>query len=204
MNDKLNVSGAIERSDVVPIVKRSACSCGNRFLIRRAWAMPSMHTYTIKPIAILLRKYGVGAGWIDPFAGENSPAEWTNDLNPVKPTKYHMDALDFLKILEGEYVGGLFDPPYSLHQIIECYEGVGLPLDKKWATTKFYTDVKNALTEKVQMGGLVISCGWNTIGMGKKRGFRLEEVLVVCHGRQHNDTLVTVERRVSKQERLPL
>ncbi len=43
--------------------------------------MPSMHTFTIKPIRELVGRYVKdGKGWIDPFAGENSPAEITNDL----------------------------------------------------------------------------------------------------------------------------
>jgi hypothetical protein len=45
-------------------------------------------------------------------------------------------------------------------------------------------------------GGYAICCGWNSIGIGKKRGFKLIEVLLVCHGRLHNDTIVTVEQKV--------
>ena len=158
--------------------------------------MPSHHTFTIKPIKELLNRYGVGKGWIDPFAGEYSLAEFTNDLNPNKPTKYHLEAVEFLNLTKSEGMsGGLFDPPYSLRQIMECYEGIGLEPDKKWATTKFYTDVKNKLAKIIKPGGLCISFGWNTIGLGKVRGFEIIEVLVVSHGRLHNDTLVTVERK---------
>ena len=32
--------------------------------------------------------------------------------------------------------------------------------------------------------------------MGKKRGFRIVEILDLCHGRHHNDTLIVVERKV--------
>jgi len=32
--------------------------------------------------------------------------------------------------------------------------------------------------------------------MGKKMGFELIEILLVCHGSDHNDTIVTVERKV--------
>lgn len=168
-----------------------------RIKIERRWAMPSHHTFTIKPIRELLGRYGVGKGWIDPFAGEHSPAEFTNDLNPSKPTNYHLEASDFLKLTKDYGMsGGLFDPPYSLRQIMECYEGIGLVPNKKWATTKFYTDVKNGLARVIKPEGLCISFGWNTIGLGKKRGFEIEEILIVSHGRLHNDTLVTVERKL--------
>lgn len=70
--------------------------------ITRQWAMPSKDTFTIPPIRELLKRYcGNGKGWIDPFAGDNSPAEITNDLNPDKPTTYHLHALDFAKQLNG-------------------------------------------------------------------------------------------------------
>jgi len=61
-----------------------------KIVLNRCWAMPSRHTFKIKPIAELIGKYiNDGIGWIDPFGGENSPAEITNDLNPNKPTTYH-------------------------------------------------------------------------------------------------------------------
>jgi len=164
--------------------------------IERKWAMPSHNTFTIKPIKELLNSYDVGKGWIDPFAGEYSMAEITNDLNPNKPTQYHLEAIDFLKQLEGEYVGGLYDPPYSLRQIMECYDGIGCKVDKKWATTKFYSEAKTFLADKIKVGGIVISFGWNSIGMGKKRGFEIIEILLVSHGRLHNDTICTVERKL--------
>ena len=171
--------------------------------INRAWSMPSRWTFTIPPIAELLARYvGDGKGWIDPFAGMNSPAEFTNDLNPDSPAKSHLDALDFINLLDGTYKGGIYDPPYSLRQIMECYEGIGKDVDKKWATTKFYSDTKTAISKKICPGGLAISFGWNSIGLGKKRGFEIIEVLLVCHGRLHNDTIVTVERKI--QTGLPL
>lgn len=94
----------------------------------RVWAMPNKWTFQIQPIAGLLAKYvGDGKGWIDPFAGMCSPAEITNDLNPKNKAQYHLDALDFLNTLNGnKYQGVLFDPPYSLRQMQECYEGIVL------------------------------------------------------------------------------
>lgn len=91
----------------------------------REWAMPNAFTFTIVPIARLIARYvGDGKGWIDPFAGENSPAEITNDLNPDRPATHHMDAKDFLNQLTGKYSGCLFDPPYSPRQIKEVYEAI--------------------------------------------------------------------------------
>ena len=70
--------------------------------IERIWAMPNKWTFTIKPIKELLERE-VGAGlmmnglWCDPFCGQNSPAQITNDLNPNNKADFHLDALEFLK-----------------------------------------------------------------------------------------------------------
>ena len=57
----------------------------------------------------------------------------------------------------------------------------------------FYGNRKKEITRIVKPRGIVISCGWNSNGVGKKNGFRLIEVLLVAHGSGHNDTIVTVE-----------
>src|SRR5699024_11848311 len=79
-------------------------------IIERVWAMPSRWTFTIKPIKDLLKEEIDDGIWIDPFAGENSPATITNDLNPDRPTDYHMNAIDFLRMFEdGSVDGVLYD-----------------------------------------------------------------------------------------------
>ena len=62
--------------------------------IERIWAMPNKATFTIKPIAQLLKEEMDNGIWLDPpFAGESSPASVTNDLNPQTDAEYHMDDL---------------------------------------------------------------------------------------------------------------
>lgn len=53
----------------------------------------------------------------------------------------------------------------------------------------------NAICDKIVPGGLAISCGWNSNGFGRNRGFELVRVLLVAHGQHHNDTIVIVERK---------
>jgi hypothetical protein len=164
-------------------------------IITRHWAMPSHHTFKIKPIAELVARYaGNGIGWIDPFAGENSPAEITNDLNPDKPAMYHLHAKEFAAQLTGSYVGCLFDPPYSLRQVKECYDSIGVKLFQE-DTQRFPQNVKELIAPKVT--GYAISFGWNSQGFGKKLGFEIIEIMMVAHGRSHNDTIVTVERKIT-------
>ena len=56
--------------------------------------------------------------------------------------------------------------------------------------------MKKAISRIVHKGGIVISCGWNSGGIGRSNGFELEEVLLVPHGGWHNDTIVTVDRKL--------
>ncbi len=170
--------------------------------IERVWAMPSQWTFTIKPISNLLKEE-VGSGmfiggiWIDPFAGENSLASITNDLRENMPSTYHMDALEFLKTLDTESVDGvLFDPPYSITQAKQCYEGFGMEkLDTKPTSMKYWSDCKNEMARIVKQGGKVICFGWNSMGVGKGRGFEMTRILLVPHGGSKNDTIVTVETK---------
>lgn len=164
--------------------------------MNRAWAMPSKHTFKITPIQELVSKYvGDGLGWLDPFCGENSPAEFTNDLNPDKPTGSHLKAIDFLNSIAGEYNGIIFDPPYSNEQIKRVYESVGLRFTHEDSKGLFQKEKKVAAT-KIKPGGIAITCGWNSNGFGKGLGFEIVEILLVAHGSMHNDTIVTVERKI--------
>lgn len=163
----------------------------------RVWAMPNAWTFSIRPIKMLLNRYvGDGKMWLDPFGGKNSPAEFTNDINPAMPTTYHMEAIDFAKRCLDMYAGVLFDPPYSFRQISEHYKSIGLKAKQTDTSMSFYEKVKSALYEKVIKGGYAISCGWNTNGFGKARGFEIVEIMAVAHGGSKNDTLVTVERKI--------
>jgi hypothetical protein len=170
--------------------------------IERVWSMPNKWTFTIKPIAALLKEE-VGSGmfveglWVDPFAGENSPAQITNDLNQDRPTTHHMDALDFLRSLgDNSADGALFDPPYSPRQVKEMYEGIGIATVADHTRMDFWSKCKDEIRRIVKPNGKVICFGWNTMGMGKSRGFVMQRILLVPHGGNKNDTLVTVETKL--------
>lgn len=121
----------------------------------RVWAMPSAWTFTIHPIKILLEKYvGNGKGWVDPFAGDNSPAEFRNDHNPKRKAENHLEAIEFCEQLSGRYNGILFDPPYSFTQVKEHYTKLGQKVTKENTSMKFYEGVKTAICEKIIGGGV--------------------------------------------------
>ena len=164
--------------------------------IKRIWAMPNKWTFKIKPIAKLLEEELTTDLWIDPFAGMYSPAKITNDLNIDMPTDYHIDALDFLKMFEDASVFGvLLDPPYSVRQVAECYKGIGKNVTNEDTGMQFYSNIKDEVTRITTPLGKVITCGWNSMGCGKNRGFSIKRILLVPHGGHKNDTIVVVEQK---------
>ena len=166
--------------------------------IDRVWAMPSSATFTIKPIGDLIREEMAGGVWIDPCCGTNSPAAIRNDLNPNVEAEHHVEALAFLKQFADSSVDGvLFDPPYSPRQVAECYKQFGLSTMRGELTkATFWSDQKDEIARIVKPEGKVICCGWNSMGIGINRGFLMTRVLLVPHGGNHNDTIVTVETKV--------
>lgn len=175
----------------------------NKPIINRAWAMPNKYTFTIPPIAELIQRYvGNGQGWIDPFAGNNSPAEYRNDHRSECKSEYHLDAIDFVRLIPGPFVGCLFDPPYSIHEVKRHYDNIGAKYDFKNDPTCAFKSVRDEIATKILDEGLVIYFGWNTNAFGLKRGFHIEEILVVAHGGNRNDTLVTVERKCGHEEKV--
>jgi len=90
--------------------------------VERVWAMPSIWTFKIPPIKALLNDEMCDGKWADPFAGYNSPAVYTNDIEPDRPTTHNVDALAFLQLFEDNALAGvIFDPPYSTEQCLRRY-----------------------------------------------------------------------------------
>jgi hypothetical protein len=161
--------------------------------INRVWAMPNKNTFSIKPINALINKYLNGKS-IDPFANTNKLATITNDLNTDYDTDYHLDALEFLKLFGNETIDTvLFDPPYSPRQVSECYKLLDMTVNMQTTQSSFWGNMKKEISRIVKPNGNVITCGWNSGGVGKNNGFKIIEILLVPHGGWHNDTIITVE-----------
>lgn len=169
--------------------------------INRTWQMPNKNTFDIKPINDLIQKYIVklpdNPVIIDPFANKNKIATITNDLNNSFDTDYHLEATDFLKLMPSEGVDMvLYDPPFSPRQLSECYKAFGLSVNMETTQASYWSKQKAEIGRVVKTGGYVITCGWNSGGIGKKYGFEIVEILLVAHGGWHNDTIITVDRKM--------
>lgn len=158
--------------------------------------MPNSNTFDIKPIKELIYKY-YNENSIDPFANKNKIATITNDLDTSYDTDYHMDALDFLKIFKDNSIElVLYDPPYSPRQVSECYKKLDMTVNMQTTQASYWSNQKKEIGRIVRKNGYVITCCWNSGGIGKKYGFELIEILLVPHGGWHNDTIITVEKKL--------
>jgi hypothetical protein len=134
---------------------------------------------------------------IDPFANKSKLSKITNDLNPEYDTDYHLDAVDFMKQFGDNSIDFVFyDPPYSLRQVSECYKNIGIPVTMETTQSSWRTKHRNEISRILKPNGIAMCFGWNSSGVGKKRGMQLVEVLLIAHGGSHNDTICTVERKL--------
>ncbi len=166
----------------------------------RQWAMPDKETFLIKPINELVgrllhyRQYSTAS--VDPFSNGKRYARLTNDLNPDVEADEHMDALDFLRTIDDNAAMlVLFDPPYSSRQVAECYKKFDRTVDMQTTQGSYWANLKKEISRIVRPKGKVLTCSWNSGGIGKEMGFEIEEILLVAHGGWHNDTICTVEQR---------
>ncbi len=145
--------------------------------IERAWAMPNKMTFSIPPIKKLLEEEDI-EGFLDPF-----------------PYVYVRDALDTLsECKDNSQKGVLFDPPYTPRQLKECYDDMGQSLHD--TTSMVWARWKDEIARVIVPGGKCISFGFSSNGLGIGRGFDITRILLVAHGNNHNDTIVTVERKM--------
>ena len=168
--------------------------------IERVWAMPNSKTFSIKPIEQIIKKYAFGK-IIDPFDNNSKKATITNDIDREYDTDYHLDALEFLKLFDDNSVDTvLYDPPYSPRQVSECYKKLKMTVNMNTTQSSYWSKQKKEIGRIVKKNGIVITCSWNSGGIGKKYGFEIVEILLVSHGGWHNDTIVTIEKKITEED----
>lgn len=180
-------------------------------IINKIWAMPNSRTFTIIPIRDLIKKHIPKSGIVlDPFANEmsikvlmNDNKYISNDLDKQYNCDFNLEAVDFLKKFDDNSIDLiLLDPPYSPRQVKECYTELELTVTTEQTGAQYWSNIKNEIQRILKIGGKCISFGWNTNGLGIRRGFEQIEILIVAHGGSKNDTLCTVEVKKQYQENL--
>lgn len=142
----------------------------------------------------------------DPFARaaftNHLPNCITNDLNKEFNTDFNLEFKEFAYTIQGRGFSIdllLFDPPYSLRQLKDCYDGIGKDLEL-WQTHNMWKEGKDELAKMMPSGSYAISLGWTTAGFGKKRGFEKTEIHVFEQAAREDrySLLLTVERKVQQ------
>lgn len=164
--------------------------------------MPNSDTFSVPDMGNMVKRYlRESVVSVDPFARNKRWATHTNDINPNTEAEHHMEARDFLRHLVNEGVKAdlvIFDPPYSPRQVSEVYSEIGLTATMKdTQTAAMKKECRTLMRQLCEPGSVVLSFGWNTVGMGK--GWNTEEIMLVCHGGDHNDTICMADRMISKQ-----
>lgn len=148
--------------------------------IERRWAMANKNTFSIPPIAKLIKEEKIPGVLIDPF-----------------PYQSKLDVFEYLKQFADNSVDfGLIDPPYSKRQVSDHYKETGVKVTG-WHTSSGWTaKVKCEVGRVMKIGGKTITFGWSSSGIGKTNGFKINRILLVCHGGDHYDTICTVEAKI--------
>lgn len=172
---------------------------------RRFWAMPNKNTFNVKPIGSFVHKYlDKSSVSIDPFARNTNLATYTNDINPDTSAMYHLDVDVFLQKMIDNGVRAdlvIFDPPFSPEQMKRNYDRLGMKMAQTDALRAANWKTSRDLIDKILVvGGYVLSFGWNSTGMGIKRGYEIQEIILVNHGAAHNDTICMAEQKKHEQQ----
>ncbi len=170
-------------------------------IINRIWAMPNSETFNVKPIKEFVLKYLKDKKLsIDCFARNVTLATYTNDLNPKTTAQYHLDILDFCKLLKEKAIQTdicIFDPPFTPSQLKMSYESIGIKnTSYDCQRVGRWSQEKEILKDIIIHGGIFLHFGIHSNGMGINRGFEILEILLVAHGSAHSDTICMAERKL--------
>lgn len=195
----------------IPKLLQSVKNRLNQPKITRYWEMPNSKTFKIKAFRDLIVKYAKGIV-LDPFANEGSIKHYlndckyiSNDLDPGYDCDFNLEANDFLKQYEDCSVDVvLYDPPYTPRQVKEVYTSLEKTVTIQDTQSSYWTEFKSSIARVLKPGGICISFGWNTNGIGMNNNFDIIEIVIVAHGGSKNDTMATVERKNHHQEKLDI
>ena len=171
-------------------------------IISRTCSRPGERTFDEAPIRDFVARHAHGIV-CDPFAGDGNIAKSLtdakylgNDIDEGRPVGFHADAIDFLRAFPDESVDAvLLDPPRTQAQVAAGYRAAGVEPGPEATRYSFWSALKDEAMRIIKPGGIALSFGSNSNGLGARRGFSPMELLVVAHGGSHEDTMCLAERK---------
>ena len=154
------------------------------------------YTFSIKPIREWVERNSKGLV-LNLFAGKIklNLDETRVDVDKTMKADFYMDAYAFVKQHHGKFDTIILDPPYAYRKSMEMYNG--------HKASKF-NQIKDLIPKILNKNGIVITFGYHSVSMGKKRGFKQEKILLLSHGGAIHDTIAIIERKDAVDERREL
>ena len=145
------------------------------------------YTFSIKPIRNWVETNAKGRV-LNLFAGKTklNLNEFRVDIDETMNADTFMNAYDFVKQCQEKFDTIILDPPYAFRKSMEMYNG--------HKASKFNM-VKDLLSNILNDDGIIITFGYHSVSMGKKRGFEQTKVLLMSHGGAIHDTIAVIERK---------
>jgi len=159
--------------------------------MKMSYVKTPIHRYTFK--SKKLRQWveeNVEGRVLNLFAGQIKLQcnETRNDIDETMLAHYHLDAVDFCRQWSGDKFDTIIlDPPYSYRKSMEKYNG---------KVMSPFNQLKDEVVRILEPGGIVMTFGYHSVSMGTKRGFEVEQILVISHGGAIHDTIGTIERKM--------
>ena len=121
------------------------------------------------------------------FAGKTklNLNEVRNDIDKEALAEYNLDALEFIKKCKQKFDTIILDPPYAYRKAMEMYNGN--------YSSKF-KQIADLIPKILKENGKVISFGYHSTFLGKKRGFNLTKLCVFAHGGSQHCTIGIIEQ----------
>lgn len=121
------------------------------------------------------------------FAGKNklNLDEVRNDIDETMIAEFHKDAVDFVKEWKEEKFDTIIlDPPYAYRKSMEMYNG---------NYSSRFKQLADEIPKILKEDGIVISFGYHSTFLGKKRNYKLKELCVFAHGGSQHCTIGIIE-----------
>lgn len=125
------------------------------------------------------------------FAGKTKldiENEIRNDIDPEMMSDTNMDAMDcvlFYKNKKMLFDTIVLDPPYAYRKAMEMYNG---------NYSSRFKQIADNISDVLSPNGKVVSFGYHSTFMGKKRGFDLIKMCVFAHGGAQHCTIAIIEQ----------
>ena len=131
------------------------------------------------------------------FAGKTNLNldEIRNDVDKTMLADYHKDAVNFVKEWKGKKFNTIIlDPPYAYRKSMEMYNG------NKASRFRILADEIPRILAK---DGVVISFGYHSTFLSKKRNATLKKLCVFAHGGSQHCTIGIIEQLNNGNDGIP-